>query len=357
MRHAVSLALLMFALVSPAVAEPDFADAVDRTVKQVIIPSYATLAEAATEQISSIEMLCAAPDDASLDQARSDFEVLVLSWSRVELYRFGPAREANRFEKLFYWPDRKGRGLRQVQTILSANDASAETPETLMGKSVAVQGLPALEFVLFGSGSDQLLVGGAFRCTYGAALAHVISRHANALLDGWQATDGFGAVIRQAGSTGSLYQSEAEVVQELLRAASEQLQVVRDLKIAATIGRNPAKAKPKRAPFWRSGLTLNSMLANLDGVELLMTDGLNSLLPAADARHADGLVFEMAQARNVLADLASNETSWLDTASSNVGHQRLSYAMIPLAGAIRVIAESYPSALGLSLGFNSLDGD
>jgi len=129
---------------------------------------------------------------------------------------------------------------------------------------------------------------------------------------------------------------------------------VRDLKIAAAIGERPEEAKPKRAPFWRSGLTLPAMLANIEGVEAVIAAGISDVMPEREARHCSALAFVSGQAKRTLAALAPD---WLATAADAEGHQKLSYALIPLAGAIRVVGESYPQALGLTLGFNSLDGD
>jgi predicted lipoprotein len=38
-------------------------------------------------------------------------------------------------------------------------------------------------------------------------------------------------------------------------------------------------------------------------------------------------------------------------------HQKLAYALIPLGGAIVILEERMPTALGLIAGFNALDGD
>ncbi len=353
--------LLAFAfaavVVLPARAEPDFAGAVERIINDVIEPGYKTFVSAAEDQSTAMQALCDAPSAAALETARDRFEAVVLAWSAVELIRFGPAREDNRFEKLFYWPDRKGRGLKQVQAILATQDETADVAETLSGKSVAVQGLPALEFVLHGTGAEDLAAGAPYRCAYGEAISSVIAANAEALRRGWSDDGGFARSMRDAGGGNALYQSHGEVVQDFLRAATEQLQVVRDLKIGSSIGEAPEKAKPKRAPYWRSELTLAAIMANLRGVEAMMLAGLDDLLPAEHARYAGAVAFELKQAKNTLDALMRNGGAWLDLAAGTEGHQKLSYVMIPLAGATRVIAENYPTALGLTLGFNSLDGD
>ena len=354
----LALALTVALLIEARADErPDFGKAIDRLVSQTVPLAHADFLDAATGQKVAVETLCAEPSRTSLGGARTQFDALVLAWSRIELFRFGPAREDNRFEQLFYWPDRKGRGLRQVQALLSTQDPTAASAETLVQKSVAVKGLPALEFVLFGTGSDGLASGDDYRCSYATALTEVILLNAATLHDRWSSADGFGRAMRDAGSDASPYRSHAEAVQDFVRAASEQLQVVRDLKIAASIGDVPEKAKPKRAPFWRSNMTLRTMRGNLDGVAALMEGGLADLLPPEHRNLAEALAFEMAQARNVFDELDGTGQDWVDLAAGAEGHQRLSYAMIPLAGAIAIVADRLPGALGLTLGFNSLDGD
>ncbi|GAB5469295.1 MAG: imelysin family protein [Rhodospirillales bacterium] len=350
-------AALTLCLVLPAKAAPEVETAVARVIQEAILPGYDAFAQAAGRQIPAVESLCAAPSREALAKARDAFAETVAAWSRVELYRFGPARQDYRFEKLFYWPDRKGRGLKQVQATLAKEDPTAAQAASLAGKSVAVQGLPALEYVLFGRGSESLAQGSAFRCSYARSLAGVVSRHADALLAAWVGEAGFARVLLNAGSEASPYRTQGEVLQELLRAASEQLQILRDLKIANSLGKTVEKAKPKRAPFWRSDLTLANLSGNVAGVRSLMEGGLSALLPEAEARHARGLAFELTQVETTLAALAGEEAAWRDLATSVESRQKLTYVTLPLTGAIEVIAERYPAALGLTLGFNSLDGD
>ena len=154
---------------------------------------------------------------------------LVLAWSRVELIRFGPARDQNRYERLFFWPDPRGRGLQQIQEIIATEDPTATSVETLREKSVAVQGLFALEFVLYGTGSEALVDAAnparSFRCRFGAAIAGAIEKTAEEILADWTKPDGYAALMRDAGPDNPVYRSHGEVVQELIKSAREQLQL------------------------------------------------------------------------------------------------------------------------------------
>ncbi len=219
-----------------------------------------------------MDQLCREPNRENLAAARTSFKSLVDAWSGVEIVRFGPIRSENRFERLFFWPDRRSRGLKQVQALVAKQQTDAPSPNDLQKKSVAVQGLLALEFVLHGTGSETLSEAGNDRCELGKSMARAIELTISAVLEDWTKPGGYAETLQQPAADNPIYRSQEEVLQEILRAASEQLQIVRNLKIGAVIGDLPAKAKPKRAPFWCSDLTLVSLDRNLESVRGLFSE-------------------------------------------------------------------------------------
>ncbi|MGX1309755.1 putative lipoprotein [Amorphus suaedae] len=366
MLRALPIALLLAATqaVSPGMAQETgapiaFKPAVDRIISRVIVPSYDRLVDAARTEQAAISGLCDAPGDDTLKAARDGFADLVLAFSAVEPYRFGPARDDNRFERNFFWPDRRGIGMRQVQSLLAEEDPTALDVDTLRAKSVAVQGLIALDYVIADDDAAELAVAPAgYRCRYAEAIAGAVLKTAEEIRSGWTAPDGYGALMRTAGPDNPVFRSHGEVVQEFLEASREQLQVVRDMKIVAVIGETPAAAKPKLAPFWRSGLVLPSLEANLQAVETLQDEGgLANLLPADAAFNAGSLRFQLAEAGGVFEELSKSGRPWAEIVKDPATHERLTYATIPITGALEILATRYPAALGLILGFNALDGD
>ena len=148
-----------------------------RAVDGFIRPGYRHFTEEAATMEESMAMLCEAPSTESLLNAQSTFGDLVEAWSRIEIVRVGPVLDDNRFERILFYPDRKGTGLRQVQAALASGDATAADARQLASKSVAMQGLGALEFVLFGTGSETLTgTEGNYRCQYGTAIAANLQR-------------------------------------------------------------------------------------------------------------------------------------------------------------------------------------
>lgn len=356
----IALALLVLLQAPLALAQegaPAFRPAVERAIEKAVLPAYAGLSEAATATESAVQMLCAAPSADRLMEARAAFRALVAAFSRVEPYRFGPAREDNRFERLFFWPDPRGRGLRQVQAVILGEDETATDIASLRGKSVAVQGLPALDVVLSGTGSETLAdAPAAFRCRYATAIAGAIRMTAEAVEAGWRGADGFARLMLDAGPDNPVYRNHGEAVQDFLQAASEQLQLTRDMKLAPVLGGGPADARPRLAPFWRSGAALEAIAGNLEGVgQLAEALDLATLVPDGGEGLASNLSFELSQARRAVASAAAVPLQ--EAVSDEEMHARLAYALVPLGSAIRILDERAPAALGLVAGFNSLDGD
>ena len=353
------LALFAAPVRSEERASPPFKAYVASVLSEVVYPSYAHFARTTQAQAEAFSAFCAEPSEAGLDALHSQFENTALAWSRIELYRFGPSRKDNVYARLFFWPDRRSRGLKQVQALIASENPTAIDPETLRAKSVAVQGILALEYVLFGTGNEALIsVPDGYRCAYGNAIAETMAQHAETLLRDWQSDEGFGATLMAAGPDQDFYRSHREVVQEFVRAASEQLRVISELKLLPSLGVEPAPPAPRRAPFARSNFVVHALEENLTAVRsLFLNPELPPLLPEEEKRVKDALAFELDQASAALEEMKAAEADWADLVQSPETRRKLVYVTLPLTGARRILAEEYTRALGLTMGFNALDGD
>ena len=349
----------MLIAATPAVAQQRTLDAaVEAAIEEAIQPGFADFSARAATLAGSLEALCAAPDPERLAAVREQFGHVVEGWSRVEIFRFGPLTAENRTERILFWPDRRGIGLRQVQGLL-AEDETATDPATLRDKSVALQGLAALEFVLFGSGADEVLTAeGDFRCRYGAAIAASIAGVADELSAAWREPGGIADRMMDPSPDDPAYRTEREAVEELVGAASHGLEAIRDTRLLPFVGREPGDdPNPRSALFWRSGLTMRAIAANIEGIERLFeASGIADASPvAADARYVDEATrFEFANAHRGLSLVTDDVAVALDDARQL---QALRYLVIVTQSLQTLIGEQLPAALGLSVGFSSLDGD
>ncbi|MFQ6183370.1 imelysin family protein [Sinorhizobium meliloti] len=366
------LALSLIFLAAPAAAQEGGAlsprvveeAAVPRVMAQAvdgfIIPGYRDLAEATNALSEASAGLCKSPSETTLEAARSAFSSVVERWSAIEIIRLGPALEQNRFERFLFYPDRKSTGLKQVQAILAKKDESATSPETLKGKSVAVQGLGALEFVLYGTGAEVLSgKEGDFRCRYGLAVSQNLRSIAGELLAAWEKPDGIQAAWKEPGPGNPLFRDNREAATELLGVLVHSVEMIKDQRLrpfyAGTVHGTPDRGRPKLAIYWRSANTMPAISANLGGLQRLFdTAGMESLLPA-DSRSIAGSIDFLFKA--LIAATDGIEGPIEDALADEKQRAKLDFIALNTADLLDRLNREFGGSIGLGAGFSFADGD
>lgn len=351
----IVLALLMALLAGPAMAQLSTSpgEVMRGAVNNFIRPAMADFEAKADALSAAVSRLCTTPSEANLGAADTAFGGAVIAFGRIEAIRVGPIMQDNRAERLLFWPDRKGIALKQVQAILSSQDESATDPVTLKGKSVAVQGLTALEFVLYGTGFEGLATQeGTFRCHYGLAIARSIADVAGELTEAWTAEDGIALHLMKPSAEFADYRTPIEAQEELVGILSHGIEAVRDTRLNPFLAKDGAPAKPRLALFWRSGLTVPMIRANVDALASLFA--LSGIAGGVPADLPVAITAEFAK-----ADAALDRVT--DRVEAAVADPAQAQAMADVVTATQqlgvLIGEQLSAALGLSVGFSSLDGD
>jgi hypothetical protein len=355
MRKILVAVLLMIA--GPALGqEGSTAEVLYAAVNEAIRPAMAEFRREASGLETAMGALCASPEEARLAIARQSFAKAAIAYGHIEFIRIGPLMEENRAERLLFFPDRKGIGLRQVQAILAEEDATATEVTSLREKSVAVQGFGALEFVLHGTGAEALTdADGAFRCRFGQAIATNISRIAEELAWGWYQQDGIAVHLMRPALDYGDYRTQTEAMEELVGLVSHGLEAVRDTRLNPFLPGEEGEAKPKQALFWRSGLTMAMVRANLEGMEQLVAQsGMARLVGEKDRGLDNSIAFEFSNTVRALNLIAGPVEEAVEDPKQL---QALIYLVLVTGSLQAMIGEQLSAAMGLSVGFSSLDGD
>jgi predicted lipoprotein len=346
----IVLALLFALIAGPAMAQLSTSpgEVMRGAVNNFIRPAMTDLGAKADALSTAVAQLCTTPSQANLSTVDTAFGDTAIAIGRIEAIRVGPIMEENRSERLLFWPDRKGIALKQVQAILSSKDESATAPDTLRSKSVAVQGLTALEFVLYGTGFETLqTTDGAFRCRYGSAIAQSVAAVAGELVTAWTAEDGIALHLMKPDAAFTDYRTPIEAQEELVGILSHGIEAVRDTRLNPFLAKGDVAAKPKLALFWRSGLTVPMIRANVEGLQSLFAlSGISGGVPDDRADLPVSISVDFAKADAAL-DLVTDPAQVQALADVVTATQQLGV----------LIGEQLSSALGLSVGFSSLDGD
>jgi uncharacterized protein len=291
---------------------------------------------------------------------------LLLAWSRTEHLRFGPVIDENRFERVIYWPDRQRIGERQVAKILSQSDPGALVAAQLAKKSVAVQGLTALEIVLYGNTGGRLLQDtpeGRFACGYATAIADNIRHIAKQVVSEWSDGGRFAAWWMKPGEENPVYRTRNDTTVELLKAFRAGIYNARDLKLLPSLGLKRIAVRgqlaPKsRPPYELSAFALVSMVANIEGALHLYANGgfaerLAPIEPEGDRLASSNLA-------SAIQGMRELEPSGLAVFNEQPLMDKLGRVADPLSFALSESARALAEVSGIGamvLGFMDDDGD
>lgn len=378
MRRPLSAVLFALVVVGPAApcarAEPamdDYRKLNAALVERHVVPRYKALT-AATAALSDIaEKFCAAPDDKGLAALKAAFQEAVDAWQGIQHVRFGPIDLFMRSMRVAFWPDPRDTGGRQLDQILTQRDRAAIDPKGFGDHSVAVQGLPAMERLLYDEGAAKAFEGGGatarFRCAFAVAVSKNIAKIAADVLTDWTAGDPpFAKVIVAA--DGPIYRTPKESTLELFKALHTAVELVADHKLKKPMGPVAKRARPSLAESWRSGHSLENIRVNLAAAEAMYLGegegegggdgdgGFSTFVTGvAHKKELDDLLRRAF--KQTRATAAAIEGPLKEAILAKGQRPKVEQLQKEAAALKQLLARDLTEALGIPLGFNALDGD
>ena len=314
-------------IASLLLAFPAAADTAD-VVTDHIRPGYQAFAKSAAD--------LAAIESCSSDSLRPAFHSAYDAWLAVAHLHLGPAEEDGRALAILFWPDPKGLGAK-AQSALLTGDPTALTPDFLAQQSVAARGLAGLERLLYPA--EPLPVD---PCPLILATADDLSRVADEVSADWSP---FGDLLLTAGDPGNpRFLTKAEASQALFTQLATGLEFIADRRIGRPLGTFD-KPQPTLAEARASARSLRNVVLSLQALRDLartLDPGSPRTLAAFD--HALDLA---AKLDDPTFARVTDPQGWLKV---EILQQAIRTARDT------AIAELGP-ALGVTLGFNSQDGD
>lgn len=362
----IVLMLLWGSVVAPppsqAMQRPELAAIVAASIDQHIIPSYETLQSASEMLNADITAWCkdGGHSEGTTRAAVADsFHKTVSAWGSVAFLRFGPARKDSRQQHLAFFPDPRGVVSRQLSTALKRKDPAMLEPGALSQQSAAIQGLPALEVLLYPKGPETKSGLDEYGCGLATAISANVTKLSRELATEWTSPDGWRTRMVETGPNNPVYKSDAEAAGELVKALLTGLQIVRDLGFEAMLQAEQRGRARAGLAFERSGLARDFMLASIRSCgSLAKTLRLGDFV-AGDAKVGwiNGWI------SNAFRSLASDTEEMpmpgasQATSGETKGPNRVRRGKFYANGLRQIIGRQIAPTAGLTLGFNELDGD
>lgn len=322
---------------------------------QFVIPAYRRLAEASGAQADAWAAFMAEREAGDIGSLVKAYHDSCDAWAEAQIIRTGPIVLFLRYERFAFWPDARNGTQRALDALISSEDPSDLLPENLATNHVAGQGLTAMERLLYGGDDPGSALTAANeederRAAVGLALARNLNQIANEVLTDWTAAGGVRDMIAMGSGWNNLFADGDEAARLLLTDLVGAFRLMHDVKLLPVLGENIETARPRMAEAWRSARAKRNLALNL-GASRAMNDVFAQRL--SDVRRA---------ALEESFDISAAVIAALGEDLGNAAADPERRAMVEAArDAIKatqlLIADILPADLGITLGFNALDGD
>jgi predicted lipoprotein len=324
----------------------------------LIVPLYSDFEARSQTLATSLDALCAAPNDATFSEARAAWTSAREPLKQAEVFAFGPySRPEFRIgPKIDSWPARPD----AVEEYLSGT--GGVDPATLANLGIFNKGLPVIEYLIY---EPQVATSAQLadprRCEYlRSAGAELVSR-ARELHLAWAPEAGnFAEQLSGAGRTSTAWRTLRDAFSEVINRMGFVVENIRRDKLGRPLGAmSGGVAVPDEAESRFSGRSLQDILDNLAGIEVVFFGDPARSTPGV-SRYASerGRNFdEQFGAALAAARLALEAVDVPLTQAVTSEPERVNEASARLLDLQTLIQVDLIGALGLSLNFNDNDGD
>ncbi|WP_390337800.1 imelysin family protein [Vibrio harveyi] len=317
--------------------EPESTSHISQNVYEVEFNAAQAFVTQTTKLEQSLTEYCASQMKGDA-QIKQQWHQTMLAWMALQGQERGPATALEQSWNVQFWPDKKNTTGRKMSVLTKSDQIwSAEDIST---QSVTVQGLGALEWLLYDKASS--LSTKSNTCATSVAIAENLNNKASIIADSWAQNP-----------WKSLDMTEWE--SEYISLLSNQLEysMKKLSRPLAKIG----KPRPYFSESWRSQTSLSNLKANLEALQALYLangSGLDALLrEQGHSELADRVVHQF----DMALDTWPEDKSLFAALQTKDGYRMVLAQYNKLEQLKYLIHEEVAIELGVVIGFNATDGD
>jgi len=348
----------------------DLEKQVAREIAENTIANFHQNFAGSTKMLSAkSQAFCLNPNETTLEATQEQWRLAMSDWQAVKIINFGPIKVNNLSWRLQFWPDKKNLVGRKIKSLLKSKDTIDHAK--LKESSVVIQGLSALEYLLFDRTGAKLSHyqtnnRESRQCALLQTVASLTQQTAEHLSSAWQTKAEYLSVFVNA-ATISTETNTTDIttatppLTQLIESILANLETLKNDKLGAPLGLKSVSGKANAflAEAWRSQHSLALVSANLKSVRQLLVNGeLLGLTDFLIANDHQALASRLLMQIDAI-QIALNTVDKPMAAAINHDESRtaLSKAHADLAALIAILKRDIPIAMNITLGFNDNDGD
>jgi len=340
---------------APEITEADYAKVNAFLIDGHVVPRYETLVQVTTEFAATIQSFCRESDNTQLPTLHDAFQDVMDAWFGIAHIHFGPIEFLMRQHRFYFWPQARKKIVVAVDSMVNSGNV-----DDIANSSVAVQGLLAAEVLLF---HERFLGSGEANkpqiCIMLSALGQNIKTMAMGTLSEWQDGEAaYAEFMKHPHSSNPFYESHAAVTLNFFQSLYNRLQFVHDINLKPVAGNSIDKASPAMAESRFSSRSTQNLVITVRALqELYGTEGntgLGDLAAITDIK----LHSLMNKAFSKTLETAEKLDFPIEVAAIDPEKRPQLEQLTKQVQAIKQIIKNRLSrALGMTVGFNALDGD
>ncbi|GIV34322.1 MAG: iron-regulated protein A precursor [Chitinophagales bacterium] len=326
----------------------------------LIIPAYQSLKAQADRLKTMTDTFATNPDLQSLDTLQHAFVEAYQAWQAAEVFELGPARDMLLRSSLNTFP---------TDTTLIGNNIRNGSYNLDAAPNFKAKGFPALDYLLFGLGADNLLILSFYttdayasgRLNYLKDVAGEIKTKTDAVLNAW--LQGYAETFKNADGTDA-GSSIALLVNEL----NYTWELTKNARIGIPLGKKSLNVPlPEKTEAYYSGLSLDLAVLNMMQIQRVFTGesasgiaqgpGLKAYLDKLEAKHSGKLLSDtiLAQINHAIASTLLIPNPLSEAVVQNP--QAVDDAYREIQKTVVLLKTDMPSVMGILITYQDSDGD
>ncbi len=343
--------------VTGASAENNFLDASvyhainTKAVEKHIIPQYEKFYTNMVIWDTAVENLCANPTMETFDKTKGVFKHVAQGWSGVQALNFGSITYFDSYKKFDLWPDKKSFIKRNLKKTLKNKNNNIQ--DKIMGGSAspAVMSFNTSERLLFKM--NEVVINDAYACDLLRTQSKYAVQRAGQVLNDWKSTDGYRTIF--IGEDAETVEAHIMSTNELYKASMLGLQLIVDKAIGEPLSINKKKGRPYFAQYPYSRTSKIAIQGMYNSSRDLVLNIFKSVIITQNGHSKYNRLVRMFDKGQMAIDTLNKDIFIL--ASSKEGREKLAHVQKTISMVKSLSVREINMALGLTLGFNGLDGD
>ncbi len=332
--------------------------------KNVLVPDYQQFANSTHTLQQNAQQFCASVTPESFETLRNDWREAMADWHKVKAINFGPITVDNQSWKFQFWPDNHNLIDRKINALIESSESI--DLERISKASVVVQGLSAVEHLLFNEGDQQLALytsddNKQRRCDTLVAVTEHTALIANNLNDAWRPDKGdYLTTLMTHNPENGEYKSVADALGAVVGSLIEATEIAKRDQLSRPLGYKTKgdRARPYQSEAWRSRYSTVLIAATLSGAKSLYSGanqyGIDDYLREHDnadlANQIETLFSDIEQQLTTIPPL-------FDALNNPQEREKVAKLYTTVNELVQLMGTKLPSALDVNLGFNANDGD